>query len=115
MIQSAIDFVGVLMIFPFLFILAIAGIAAFIILGLVLLVNGLKSKWPELNQAGRVFKIVKIVVGAILVIVAVLFITYISIGFAELVKSGGIFHPRNQSSSNPEQSAAFIDYLSMLL
>ena len=115
MIQSAIDFVGVLMIFPFLFILAIAGIAAFIILGLVLLVNGLKSKWPELNQAGRVFKIIKIVIGAILVIVAVLFITYISIGFAELVKSGGVFHPRNQSSSNPEQSAAFIDYLSMLL
>lgn len=104
LIESAREFAAILCIFPFLFILIIAGILAFIIFGLVFLFTGAKSQWQKLNKAGRVFKVIKIVAGSIMLVVAVLLSCYIAYGFGALWASGGVFHPRNQPSSNPEQS-----------
>ena len=114
MIESACDFATILCIFPFLMILIFAGILAFIIFGMVLLITGAKNKWQELNKAGRVFKIIKIVAGSIMLVIAVLLSSYIAYGFGALWAKGGFFG-KPQSSSNIEGSAALLNYLSMIL
>lgn len=113
MAESAYQFMGICSIFPFIYVFLIAGVAALLIVGLVLLINGLKSKGN--TAKGRVFKIVRIVLGALFLIIAILFIAYSILGFTELVNRGGVFSNRNNHSSIPNSENALIYYLSMVL
>ena len=113
MVESAYDFAVILLIFPVLLILLIAGVFAAVMVGSILFVNGLKSKWRELNDVKRTLKIVSIVIGALLLTVALLTIIYVTMGFIELSNRGGLLGHGNKSSST--QSNALICYLSLLL
>ena len=113
MVESAYDFAVILLIFPVLLILLIAGVFAAVMVGSILFVNGLKSKWRELNDVKRTLKIVSIVIGALLLTIALLISIYVTVGFIELSNRGGFLGHGNKSSST--QSNALICYLSLLL
>ena len=115
MIESAYGFVGAMTIFPVLFILVFAAVFAMGAVGIVLFVNGLKSKWKELNNAKRVLKIVAIVFGVLFIMAAIFMVVYVSVGFAELSNRGGIFGNANRNSSRPTQTGVILNYLEMLI
>ena len=105
-LTNAEQFVAFSILFPFLLVFAIAGIACIIVVGFVLLVPGLKSGWIELNKVGRVFKIIRIVVGAILLTIALLAVAFIVTGFVEIIARGGIF-----ASDKPNQAIVLLTAL----
>ena len=114
MVESAYNFIIISTIFPFLLIFLLAGILALIGFGLTLLVNGIKAKWGALNKAGRVFKIIRMAIGIIFLLIAVFAIIYSTVGIVETIRRGGIFSTANNVRYEPEDEA-LINYLSLLL
>lgn len=104
MFENAYQFVAISIIFPFLLVFLLAGIAALIGFGTVLLVKGLKIRWPESNNAKRAAKIIMIVVGILLLLVALLIISYTTCGFVMVVQRGGILGNRNSANQKPEEN-----------
>ena len=98
MIENAYQFFVFATIFPFIYIFYFAGLAAFTAYGLILFVNGLKSKWSELNKAGRVRKIISIVFGSIFMAMALFMTIYFIVGVVTLVQRGGVFRSANQAA-----------------
>ena len=91
-LQRAYDFVAISLFFPFILIFVLAGLISIFVVGFVLLIPGIKSKWSELDKKGRIIKIVKIAIGAILLTIALFTTVFVITGFVEVVKQGGVFH-----------------------
>lgn len=117
MSESASGFAAIISVFPFLLIFLLAAVLAGFIFGLVLFINGLKSKGAELTNAGHALKIVKIIIGLILISIALFLVIYTTLGMVALYNRGGFY--ANRSSSNPqpssEQLSAVITYLKVIL
>ena len=97
-LQRAYDFVTISLFFPFILIFVLAGLISILVVGFVLLISGIKSKWSELDKKGRIIKIVKIAIGAILLTIALFTTVFVITGFVEVVKQGGVFHTGNSNS-----------------
>ena len=90
-LQKAYDFVAISLFFPFILIFVLAGLISIFVVGFVLLIPGIKSKWSELDKKGRIIKIVKIAIGVILLAIALFTTVFIITGFVEVAKQGGIY------------------------
>ena len=111
MAENAYSFIQVASIFPFLLVFAFALVLACLGFGLALFISGLKSKSSELKNAGRVVKIIKIVVGALLLAVGIFAGIYLTLGLIELGERGGAF----ANASNNNAAEILINYLLLLL
>ena len=89
MAESAYQFIGICSIFPFIYVFLIAGVVALLIVGFVLLIYGLKSK--QKTAKGHIFRIIRIVIGALFLIIAILFIAYSIIFIGKCTKKLYIF------------------------
>ena len=113
MAESAYQFIGICSIFPFIYVFLIAGVVALLIVGFVLLIYGLKSK--QKTAKGHIFRIIRIVIGALFLTIAILFVAYSILGLTEMINRGGIFSDRNNYSSMPNSENALTYYLSTIL
>ena len=101
-LNSAYEFTIIATIFPFILIFVFAGVCALTAFGLTFFIKGLKTKWAEVTKAGRTFKIIKIVVGALMLIAAILITAYMIMGFVMIVRNGGLFASMNNVNPGNE-------------
>ena len=106
MTESAYQFVEIATIFPFILVFLLAGILAFMGFGLVLFIHGLTSK------TGGAPKIIRIIIGAILLIIAIFMSIFLIIGFMELGVRGGAINDRRNVNA---EAMILINYLSTIL
>ena len=114
MIEIAYRFAAWISFFPFILIFVVALLFVFIVPGCILFITGIKSKCLKLTKAERTLKIIKIIVGIILLVAALLIVVFIITGFIVAYERGGVL-ANNHPSSNPDEGGAILQYLNIIL
>ena len=114
MIELAYNFAAWITFFPFILIFVVALLFVLTVPGCVLFITGIKSKSLELTKAERKLKIIKIIIGIILLVTALLIIVFIVTGFIVAHERGGVL-ANNKPSSNPDEGGAILQYLEIIL
>ena len=90
-LKACSNFFGLSMLFPIILVIFIIGLVLMVTFGLFLFISGIKRKWIELDRRGQTLKIIKIVVGSILLISALLLISIYIIGMIAFINRVGFY------------------------